>query len=135
MKETNIIIDRPRGFAGLIANIMEPLNDNPDFKKTFRKSKRKILINASNLDFAALLTIDHGTLKVQSVPNKPKSNLKKKTTGWDGFVSMDTMTFLAFAMKRISILKISSMMLTGKVKMRGLLKLIPMLKLFKILSS
>ncbi len=135
MTESNIIIDTPRGFAGLIANVMGPLNDNPKFKEMFKNSQRKYLINASNLDYAALINIDHGTLTIQSVPNKPKSNLKKKATGWNGFVSMDTQTFLGMAMKRTSIMKIGLKWIFGNVKMRGILKLLPMLKLFDLLQG
>jgi len=135
MPESNLIEKRARGFAGLIASIMEPLNENPEFKKKFSKVERKFLINATNLNYAALITIDRGTITVESVLNKPKSNLKKKALGWDGFISMDTQIFLALAMKRISILKVGLMWIVGKIKMKGLTKLIVLLKLFDILGA
>jgi len=134
MNDSDIIIKKARGFAGLLANIMGPLNDNPKFKEAFKKTQRTFLINASNLDFAAILIIDHGTLTIHSVPNKPKSNLKKKVIGWDGFISMDTMTFLGLAMKRISIIKVGFKWIFGNVKMKGVFKLMSMLKLFDLLG-
>lgn len=135
MSESNIIIDKARGFAGLIENVMGALNDNPNFKEEYKNIQRKYLINASNLDFAALVIIDKGVLSVKSVPNKPKTNLKKKVIGWDGLVSMDSQTFLGLAMKRTSIIKIGLKWIFGNVKLKGILKLLPMLKLFKLLQE
>jgi len=134
MSESNIIIDKARGFAGLIENVMSPLNDNLDFQETFKNTQRKFLLNASNLDYAAIININKGHLTIQSVPNKPKSNLEKKIIGWDGFISMDTQTFLAFAMKRISILKLGLKWIFGPVKIKGIVKLLPMMKLFNLLQ-
>ena len=135
MTDSEIIIKEPRGFAGLIANVMLPLNEKPSFKEAFKNTQRKYLFNATNLNYAALVIIDKGTLKVESVPNKPHSNLKKKVIGWDGFVSMDTQTFLALAMKRISMMKVGLKWIFRKVKMKGILKLLPMLKLFDLLQE
>jgi hypothetical protein len=126
---------KKRGFAGLLANLMMPLNDNPKFKEEFKDTRRKILINAINLNYAALLIIDRGKLEVESIPNKPKSKLKRKTTGWDGYISMDTQLFLSLAMKRLSILKLILKIISGKVKVKGIFKLLRMLKLIKILTE
>ncbi|MFX1453520.1 MAG: hypothetical protein ACFFCM_22005 [Promethearchaeota archaeon] len=135
MSESKIVSGEARGFAGLIETVMGPLNENPKFQEAFKNTQRKILINATNLNYAALLTIDKGTLKIESIPNKPKSNLKKKEIGWDGYVAMDTMLFIGLAMRRVSIIKLGLKMLAGKVKIRGIFKLLSMLKLIKILTE
>ncbi|MFX0057643.1 MAG: hypothetical protein ACFE85_11545 [Candidatus Hodarchaeota archaeon] len=135
MSKPDLILNEQKGFAGLIANVMEPLNRNPKFKEAFKDTERKILINASNLNYAALLIIENGTLVVKSISNKPKSNLKKKAIGWDGYISMDTQIFLKLAMKRLPIIKLGLMIITGKVKIRGIFKLLVMLKLIKILTE
>ena len=135
MNKNELINPRARGFAGLIKNIMEPLNENQEFQKKFKNFKKKYLINASNLNHAAIVTINEGRLKVESIPNKPKSNLKKKLFGWNGFISMDSQIFLALAMDRISLLKIIIKWLLGKVKMKGILNLIPLLKIFEIIKK
>ena len=133
--ESNLVLKEPRGFAGLIANIMNPLNNDPKFKQAFKKTKRKILINATNLQYAALLTINNGTLKIEAIRNKPKSNLKKKATGWNGYVAMDTQIFLGLATKHLSLIKLGAKILRSKVKMRGIFKLLALLKLLKILTG
>lgn len=135
MNKNELINPKARGFAGLIKNIMEPLNENQEFQKKFKNFKKKYLINASNLNYAALITINEGRLKVESIPSKPKSNLKKKIIGWDGFISMDSQIFLALAMDRISLLNIVIKWLLGKVKMKRILKLLPLLKIFKIIKK
>ncbi|MFX1587541.1 MAG: hypothetical protein ACFFC1_05250 [Promethearchaeota archaeon] len=135
MSRLDLILNEKRGFAGLIASVIEPLNNQPKFKDAFKDTQRKILINALNLNYAALLIINKGTIQVKSILNKPKSNLKKKAIGWDGYISMDSQIFLNFVMKRISIFKLGLKLITGKVKIRGVLKLIGILKLIKILTD
>ena len=135
MSENSIINPNPRGFAGLIKNIMEPLNTNAEFKEKFNKFKRKFLINAPNLHHAALISLNLGILKVESVPNKPESNLNKDFIHWDGFLSMESPVFLALAMNRISIIGIGLKWIMGKVKMKGILKLLLLLKIFNFLKK
>lgn len=135
MDKKSIVNPNARGFAGLIKSIMEPLNENLEFKEKFKKLDRKFLINASNLDHAALISVNQGILKVESVPNKPESNLKKKLIGWDGLISMDSQIFLALAMNRISIVGIGLKWILGKVKMKGILKLLALLSIFDFLKK
>ena len=135
MDKNSLIDPNARGFAGLIKSIMEPLNENLEFKEKFKNLDRKFLINASNLDHAALISVNQGILKVKSVPNKPESNLKKKLIGWDGYISMDSQIFLALAMNRISIVGIGIKWILGKVKMKGILKLLALLRIFEFLKK
>jgi hypothetical protein len=135
LNKDELINPKARGFAGLIKKIMDPLNQNQEFKQKFRDLNKTFLINASNLNNAALITINEGSLRVESVPNKPASNLKKKNIGWDGFISMDSQIFLALAMDRITIFNIITKWLVRKVKMGGILKLFSLLKIFELLKK
>ncbi len=135
MNETEMEIKKVRGFAGLLNNVLISLNDNENFKKNFSDTNVKILINAGNANFAALIIINGGNLKVESIPNKPFDNLKKEKVGWDAYVEMDTQTFLAFAMKRLSLIGMVKKVITRKVKMKGLLKLLILMKIMKLLSG
>jgi len=133
--ETNIIERKARGFAGLIANVIEPLNNNPKFKEQFRRKKRKYLINASNLNYAALITLDKGTLIIEGVRNKPISNLEKNLLGWDSYVSIDSQIFLALIMNKISLLNIILKWLIRRVKIKGLIKIFTLLKMLNFLKD
>ena len=135
MNESNQENQKIRGFAVLINSILAPLNDNKMFQEKFRKLNVKILLNASNLNHAAIIIVDRGVLRVESVPNKPKDNLKKQKIGWNAFLEMDTQTFLAIAMNRLSLLGVAKMWLTRKVKMRGIRKLLILLKIFRFLTN
>ncbi|MBA7690636.1 hypothetical protein ES703_99167 [subsurface metagenome] len=135
MVEPNQENNEIRGFAVLINSILTPLNENKRFQNKFQNVSTRILLNASNLKYAALIVINHGFVRVESIPNKPKGNLKKRKVGWDAFLEMDTQTFLAIAMNRLSLLGVAKKWLTGKVKMRGIRKLLNLLKMFRFLTS
>ncbi|MCK4480180.1 MAG: hypothetical protein KAV01_06605 [Candidatus Lokiarchaeota archaeon] len=135
MVEPNQENNEIRGFAVLINSILTPLNENKRFQNKFQNVSTKILLNASNLKYAALIVINHGFVRVESIPNKPKGNLKKRKVGWDAFLEMDTQTFLDIAMNRLSLLRVAKKWLTGKVKMRGIRKLLNLLKMFRFLTS
>ncbi|MFW9998617.1 MAG: hypothetical protein ACFE9Q_01770 [Candidatus Hodarchaeota archaeon] len=124
-----------RGFAVLINSILTPLNENKKFQEKFRKVNTKILLNASNLNHAAIIIVDNGLLTVESIPNKPKENLKKRKVGWNGFLEMDTQTFLAIAMSRLSLFGVAKKWLSRKIKMRGIRKLLILLKMFRLLTN
>jgi len=103
MVESNQENKKIRGFAVLINSILTPLNENKKFQEKFGNLNVKILLNALNLNHAAIIIVDKGLVRVESVPNKPKENLKKRKVGWDAFLEMDTQTFLAIAMNRLSL--------------------------------
>lgn len=135
MSETKLEKERIRGFAGLIAGGLLPLNENKKFKEQFAKTDIKILLNAINVNFAALINIKNGILTIESIPNKPKENLKKKNIGWDALMAMDTQTYLALAMNRLPMSKLGLKVLTGKIKVRGLRKLLILKKMLILLSE
>jgi len=135
MVESNQENKKIRGFAVLINSILAPLNENKRFQDKFRNVNTKILLNASNLNHAAIIIVDKGLVRVESIPNKPKENLKKSKVGWNGFLEMDTQTFLAIAMNRLSLFGVAKKWLTRKVKMRGIRKLLILLKMFRFLTS
>ena len=127
--------EKLRGFAVLINSVLVPLNENTKFQEKFANTNAKILLNASNLNYAALIIIDHGSVNVKSIANNPKSNLKKKKIGWNAFLQMNTQTFLALAMNRISILGVAKLWLTRKIKKRGIRTLLLLLKMLKMLTE
>ncbi len=135
MADMNEEKEKIRGFASLINSVLGPLNENSKFQEKFKNTEAKILLNASNLKYAALIEIYHGSLNVKSIPNKPKANLKKKKIGWNGFLEMDTQTFLNLAINRIPVLAVIKLWVTRKIKIRGIRKLFLLLKMFKILTG
>jgi hypothetical protein len=133
MTEIEFEDNRIRGFAAIINNVVSPLNNNNQFKEKFKSVHVKILLNAPNVNFAALIIIDHGEITVKSIPNKPRENLTKEQVGWDGFVEMNSQSFIAISMDRLPLFKVVIKWIRGEIKMRGIRKLLYLLKAFKYL--
>ncbi|MHA2398659.1 MAG: hypothetical protein ACXADU_07195 [Promethearchaeota archaeon] len=124
---------RIRGFAGIVSKQVEPLNNNEKFKEKFKDTEVKVLLNAKDGKYAALLVIDKGKIYVEGIKNKPKTNLKKKVAGWDGLLQMSTESFVKLLeTDELSVGKIVGKILIGKVKIRGIKKVLTLLELFKL---
>ena len=118
VKETK---NRLRGLPGIVAKQVEPLNSMEKFKEQFKDTEVKILLNAKDGKWAALLVIDKGKIYVEGIKNEPKENLKKKNAGWDGLLEATTQMFIdlltgdsvtaGFVVKKI---------LAHKMKIRGI---------------
>ncbi|MHA1146754.1 MAG: hypothetical protein ACTSR8_00750 [Promethearchaeota archaeon] len=125
---------RLRGFAGVINTQLSPLNSIEHFRKKFADEKFKILLNATDGKIAALIIVDHGVLEVDSVKNTPKDEIKKKKLGWKGKLETTMPIFLDIAMGKLSTGKIILKVLTRKVKIKGVSKLLKLLTMFSILE-
>jgi len=124
---------RLRGFAGIVSKQVEPLNENEKFKHMFKETEEKILLNAKDGKWAAMLIIDKGKIYVEGIKNKPKENLKKKNAGWDGLLSCKTDMFLELlGSEKVSLGKIVRKILTGSIKIRGIKHVLVLLKLFDL---
>ncbi len=124
---------RLRGFAGIVSKQVEPLNDNEKFKHIFKDAKEKVLLNAKDGKWAALLIIDKGKIYVEGIKNQPKENLKKKNVGWDGLLQTKTEMFMELlGSEKVSMGKIIRKIFSGKIKIRGIKHVLVLLKLFDL---
>ena len=122
-----------RRFARVVAKQVEPLNENEKFKERFKDVEVKILLNAKDGKYAALLVIDKGTIHVEGIKNQPKKNIKKKVVGWDGLLQTNTAMFLEILGRdSVSMGKMVRKILIGKVKIRGIKKVLILLQLFDL---
>ena len=122
---------RARGFASTISKFLMPLNDNEKFKEKYKDIQRKILLNAVDGKYAALITIDNGAVDVEGIVNKQKEDLKQDVLGWEAKLETTTEIFFKLASGELgtgaSLIKI----LTRKLKIKGLNKI---LELFAFLE-
>ena len=124
---------RLRGFAGIVSKQVEPLNDNEKFKQKYKDTQVKVLLNAKDGKYAALLVIDKGTIHVEDLKNNPKENLKKNVVGWDGMLQTKTKTFVGLLESDdISLGKVIGKILTGRIKIRGIKHVLVLLPLFSL---
>ncbi|MFX1415083.1 MAG: hypothetical protein ACFFA2_14815 [Promethearchaeota archaeon] len=123
---------RLKGFAGIVSKQVEPLNSIEKFKEDFKEKELKILLNAKDGKIAALLIIDKGRIFVEAIENQPKENIEKKKVGWDGLLQAKTQVFVdLLGGDSVSMGSIIGKILTGRIKIRGIKKVLVLLELFK----
>jgi len=123
---------RLKGFAKVVAKEVEVLNTIEQFKEDFKDSKLKILLNAKDGKYAALLVIDKGKVYVEGIENKPKENIKKKNAGWDGLLGAKTQLFVELlGGGDISMGSIIWKIITFRIKIKGIKNVLTLLKLFE----
>jgi hypothetical protein len=122
-----------RGFANVVAKQIEPINEIEKFKEKFSDTELKILLNAKDGKWAALLVIDKGKIYVEGIKNQPKENIKKKIAGWDGLLETTMPLFLEIlGSDNVSIGKIVKKIIARKIKIRGIRKVLVLLPLFDL---
>ncbi|MFX0081959.1 MAG: hypothetical protein ACFE94_09425 [Candidatus Hodarchaeota archaeon] len=122
-----------RGFAGIVSKLILPLNENKKFKERFKDTEVKVLLNAKDGKYAALLVIDKGTIHVEGMKNIPKKDLKKKVVGWNGLLQTKTSVFLEILEgDNIKIGKVVWKILTFRIKIRGIKHVLILLQLFNL---
>ncbi|MHA1461045.1 MAG: hypothetical protein ACTSO8_06145, partial [Promethearchaeota archaeon] len=81
---------------------------------------------------AALIVIDKGTVYVEEVKNGSKKDVKKKNAGWDGRLQAKTNDFVnLLTSEDLSFGSVLGQILTFKLRIRGLRKVLILLELFK----
>ncbi len=119
MSNNNISSSKEGTFAEAIANIYEPLNSNEKFKEKYKNDTFKILLNPKDGKFAALITIDNGTLSVESIENTSKKNLDQKVLGWDGLMYTTKELFSSIGKGELSTGDIAKKVVTRKIKVKN----------------
>ncbi|NHJ23640.1 MAG: hypothetical protein EAX89_03640 [Candidatus Lokiarchaeota archaeon] len=123
---------RLKGFAKIVAQQVEPLNTIEKFKQDFKDKELKILLNAKDGKYAALLVIEHGKIYVEGIENEPKSNIKKEVVGWDGLLETKTQTFVdLLGGENLSMGSIIWKILTFRIKIKSIKNVLVLLQLFK----
>lgn len=127
--------ERLRGFAATLGKRLELVKEMDEFKEFSKNISVKLLMNPLDGKYAALITIDKGTLNIEGIRNDDTSNLKKKKLGWNGKMAMKLQLFLELASGKISQGKILTMVAIGKIKVRGLIYFVILQKLFSFLPD
>ncbi len=123
---------RLKGFAKIVAKEIEVLNTIEQFKEDFKDSLIKILLNAKDGKYAALLVIEKGSIYVEGIENNPKSNISKKVLGWDGLLQAKTQVFVELlGGGDISMGSIIWKVITFRVKIKGIKNVLILMKLFE----
>ena len=125
----------PIGYAGIVSNILLPLNDNRRFRRHFRHKNLKFLLNCPDWVYAALVIIEKGAVRVEGIKNSPEENIHRNALQWDGYLEMDILLYSAVLTRRISLIEMAKAWLKGEIKIKGILSLPDLLRLFRCLSK
>ncbi|MFX0000992.1 MAG: hypothetical protein ACFE88_12845 [Candidatus Hermodarchaeota archaeon] len=120
MSEQEISSEESSEFVKSIKEGYESLNKNDKFKEQFKDIDLKILLNPTDRDYAALITVDKGTVYVQGIENTPKEKVSKETLGWDSYMKTTRETFKKIGDGTLSSRDIRKKVLARKIKVKGL---------------
>lgn len=120
-----------RGLAGLMWMQIEPLNYLDTFKEMFSDTTLNILLNPKDQRYAALLKIDKGKIDAEAVRND-KETLKSLKP--DGIFEAPMEIFLGVFGEGLSAGALMKKWITRKIKLRGLVKMMALGKVFELLG-
>jgi len=102
-----------------VFNLYTPLNSIDKFKEKFANKTFKILLNPKDGEYAALVTVDKGTVSVESIENKDKKDLTEEKLGWDGMMKTTKALFEEIGDGKLSQRDIIKKVVARKIKMKG----------------
>lgn len=123
------------GYAGIVSNILFPLNENRRFQRHFRHKNLRFLLNSPGWVYAALVIIEKGTIRVEGIKKKPAENIHRDVLRWDGYLEMDILLYSAVLTKRKSLIEVAKAWLKGEIRLKGMLSLPDLIRLFRCLSK
>ncbi len=121
-------------YAEGVFDLYNPLNSIDKFKEKFAKESFKILLNPKDGEYAALITVDKGTVLVEGIENKDKKDLTEETLGWDAMMKTTIALFEEIGEGKLSQGDIIKKVVARKIKMKNpkfLIKLTEMQELLK----
>ncbi|MFX1257454.1 MAG: hypothetical protein ACFFAN_06330 [Promethearchaeota archaeon] len=126
---------KAQGFARIVEQMIIPFNSAEEFKQIYDIKDKKILLNPKDGKYAALLIFENGNVRVESVANTPKENLKKKKLGWNAFLETTLEIFFKISTGELSKIQVSKKWFGRKLKMRGIRVLLDFLKIISYLNK
>jgi len=102
-----------------VFDLYMPLNSIEKFKEKFAKESFKILLNPKDGEYAALVTVDKGTVSVEGIENKDKKDLTEEKLGWDGMMKTTIALFDEIGDGKLSQSDIIKKVVARKIKMKA----------------
>ncbi len=126
-----------RGFAGIVYKQLLPLNTNKRYKEEHGDVSLKFLLNPIDQLKAALVIFDEGTVDVEEIQkDDPLMKMRKKQIGYDAKLQVTTQMMFDIASGKMSIKQLLKAEIKDKkIKVKGKLKLLKLIKAFVIASK
>ncbi len=125
-------IKKPRGVGGVLYKMLMPLENNERFQQNYSKFNLKLMINAKDTKYAAVVSVNNSKISIESISNKDKKSLKKKVLKWNGMITTTLPLLLDIATGKLSLMGMIWKVITRKIKVRGIKNLLIMKKMFAL---
>ena len=125
-------VKKPRGVGGVLYKMLMPLEKNERFQQKYDKFDLKLLINAKDTKYAAVVSVNDAKITIESISNKDKKSLKKKVLKWNGMITTTLPLLLEIATGKLSLMGMVKKVITRKMKVRGIKNLLIMKKMFAL---
>ncbi|MHA1369506.1 MAG: hypothetical protein ACTSWN_00695 [Promethearchaeota archaeon] len=122
---------RPRGFAGMIWGQVKLLNESDYFKEKYGQDNLSFLLVATDQRYAAHIIVKDGVVSVDGIPNT-KEDLKQVKPSASMRCKFDD--FFAIAAGKVKTAGLLAWLITRRLKIKGIKKLMRLLKYFKIIA-
>ncbi len=125
-------VKKPKGVAGILYNLLMPLESNERFKERYSKFHLKLLINPKDTKRAVIVAVNDGKILIEAISNKDKKDLKKKALQWNGMITTSIPILLDIAMGKLNLMGMIKKIISRKMKVRGIKNLLIMKKMFAL---
>jgi len=126
---------RIKGVGSIIQKMMKPLETDEIFLAKFSKLKMKALINATDTRYAAVINFNEGKIDVEALKNSPEEDISKKKLNWNGKLETDVATLLKIATGEIGVMGLVKRIISRKIKIKGMLKMLSLYNIFQIANT
>ncbi len=118
-----------------VFNLYNPLNSIDKFKEKFADETFKILLNPKDGQYAALITVNKGTVSIEGIENKDKKDLTEEKLGWNGMMKTTKALFEEIGDGKLSQSDIIKKVVARKIKMKNPKFLIKLTEMQSFLES
>jgi len=113
---------RMKGLAGMISNLLKPVNDSQRFREVFAEEVITFVVAATDLPPAALIKVNKGTLEVADVPLEEVKKIKA-----DGKLVGKMDMIMGVASGKIGAI---GAFFKGKIKVKGIKNILKLKRIF-----
>ena len=118
-----------------VFNLYNPLNSIDKFKEKFADETFKILLNPKDGQYAALISVNKGTVSVEGIENNDKKGLTEEKLGWNGMMKTTKALFEEIGDGKLSQSDIIKKVVARKIKMKNPKFLIKLTEMAAFLKS
>jgi hypothetical protein len=135
MSENNLGKVKEGTYPEGVFNLYNPLNSIDKFKEKFADETFKILLNPKDGEYAALITVNKGTVSIEGIENNDKKDLTEEKLGWNGMMKTTKALFEEIGDGKLSQNDIIKKVVARKIKMKNPKILVKLTEMAAFLES